>query len=131
MSTNTLTSKFKLDTLDITCDLQSVQLKRTRTISSFDTFCGTSQQAGSVKATIDFKGQYNGVVATIDDKIDDLLVSAVDFAWEYYPSGSGSGAKKYYGSGVLTDGNVDSSVPGIVLVDGSVAVDGLVNKTRV
>lgn len=105
-----------------TCNLQSFSRKNTRTLTETETYCTIEKSPGSNNITYTGKGIYNGDANEIDEVMEDLVndTSAPTF-YEWFPEGLTAGKPRYFGSGWVSDKNIDAATPGSVLTDFTVA----------
>jgi hypothetical protein len=105
-----------------TCNLQSFSRKNTRTMTENETYCTIEKAPGSNNITYTGKGVYAGGADEIDEVMEELVnyTTAPTF-YEWFPEGLTAGKPRYYGSGWVSDKNIDAATPGSVLTDFTVA----------
>jgi hypothetical protein len=105
-----------------TCNLQSFSRKNTRTMQETETYCAIEKAPGSNSITYTGRGVYAGGSTEIDAVMEGLVnKSDAPSYYEWFPEGTASGKPRYYGSGYVSDKNVDAATPGNVLTDFTVA----------
>ena len=105
-----------------TCNLQSFQRQNTRAMNETETYCTIEKAPGSNNITYTGRGIYAGGADEIDEVMEELAnkTDAPSF-YEWFPEGLTAGKPRYYGSGYVSDKNIDASTPGSVLLDFTVA----------
>jgi hypothetical protein len=105
-----------------TCNLQSFSRKNTRTMQETETYCTVEKAPGSNNITYTGKGVYAGAATEIDEVMEALANKAdAPTFYEWFPEGLTSGKPRYYGSGYVSDKNIDAATPGSILTDFTVA----------
>lgn len=108
-----------------TCNLQSFSRKNTRTMQETETYCTIEKAPGSNSITYSGKGIYAGGTNEINPVMEALCnKSDAPSYYEWFPEGTTAGKPKFYGSGYVSDYNIDAATPGNVLMDFTVASVG-------
>ena len=105
-----------------TCNLQQFTRNNTRAMQETETYCAIEKAPGSNNITYTGSGVYAGGADEIDEVMEELVnYSTAPTFYEWFPEGIASGKPRYYGSGYVSDKNLDAATPGNVLIDFTVA----------
>lgn len=111
--------------IEIQCDSNAIGFHRTRPKTERKTFCGTNVTVGNWVTEITFAGDYNNDSGRNVEVLEALAADdSVDGFAEYFPAGSGSGKRRFYASGALSDLDYDGEADDAITVEGTFAVDG-------
>lgn len=105
-----------------TCNLQSFSRKNTRAMNETETYCTIEKAPGSNSITYSGKGIYSGGSNEINPVMEALCnKSDAPSFYEWFPEGLTAALPRFYGSGYVSDWNLDAATPGSVLCDFTVA----------